>query len=184
MTTVKVFPVKDISQAEMNELFTYEESAKTGSLHWKKVNKSSTAKVGSRAGCLKADKYWYVKVNNITYKLHRVIYTMLKGPIPAGKQINHIDENPSNNKIENLKPEWPIDNSNHGTRNARVAAALSIPIYCHETSTTYPSTKQAARDLKLDAGNICAVLKGKYKQTGNFTFSYVTTNNTTNTTTD
>lgn len=37
----------------------------------------------------------------------------------------------------------------------------------------YPGVNAAARQLGLSAGNITMVLKGKYKQTGGLTFSYV-----------
>jgi len=172
------FPVKDIDQALMNELFTYAETAKTGRLFWK-VNRGGTAKAGTRAGGLGDEGYRLVKVNNILYKEHRAIYTMLKGEIPEGKVINHLDENKSNNRIDNLEAVWPIDNTNWGTRNARSAAANSKPIFCHENGVKYPSSKEAAEKLNLDATNISKVLNNKRKRTKGKTFSFVTTPTTT-----
>jgi len=183
MTTVRKgiarAPVKAIDQALMLSLFTYAETTESGEIFWK-ANRTSNARAGDRAGYLGGDKYWRVKVNGVKYKLHRVIYTMIKGPIAEGKVINHLDENKSNNKIENLEAVTPADNNNWGTRNARV----SKPIYCHETGVTYPSINQAARELNLHATNISSVLNGRQKYTGNnLTFSYYVTT-ATNTATD
>jgi len=166
MTTVRVpFPVKDIDQALMNETFTYD--ATTGWLFWKKVSRGNGSKVGSRAGCLGADKYWNVMVNGVGYGEHRVIWTMANGEIPEGKVINHKDWNRSNNKLDNLEVVWPHENVAHGT--------LPKPIYCHETFTVYPSIKQAAKELGVHATSICHVLNNRRKSTGGKTFSYVTT---------
>lgn len=34
---------------------------------------------------------------------HRVVWEAAHGPIPAGHHVHHIDENPANNAIENLR---------------------------------------------------------------------------------
>lgn len=66
-----------------------------------------------------------------TYLLHRLIYEAFIGPIPEGKQINHIDEDRTNNKIlfdeegnisyTNLELVTPMENCNYGTRNKRIS---------------------------------------------------------------
>jgi len=37
------------------------------------------------------------------YYVHRLVYQMFKGDIPYGMQVNHIDENRTNNNIDNLE---------------------------------------------------------------------------------
>ncbi len=47
--------------------------------------------------------YWRVGINGKMYLIHRVIYEMLHGKIPEGKQVDHIDGDPSNNSPSNLR---------------------------------------------------------------------------------
>jgi len=46
---------------------------------------------------------WQVCLNYKTYLVHRVIFTMLKTEIPKGSVVNHIDNDPFNNRLENLE---------------------------------------------------------------------------------
>ena len=51
--------------------------------------------------------------------VHRVIWEWLKGPIPVGVQINHIDLNKQNNRISNLELLSGSGNIRHSYRNGR-----------------------------------------------------------------
>lgn len=46
---------------------------------------------------------WKCEINGISLFIHRVIYTICIGKIPDGMVINHIDNNPLNNKLSNLE---------------------------------------------------------------------------------
>jgi hypothetical protein len=79
-------------------LFDY----KDGELFWKnKTSPFSNIKIGQKAGCF--DKYGYIVIylNKKQYGAHRLIFMMHYGYIP--QQIDHSDNNPSNNCIENLR---------------------------------------------------------------------------------
>jgi hypothetical protein len=83
-----------ITQELALEHFEY----KDGNLYWKKHRK--TTMIGTLAGC-ESRKYWYVELKGKKYMLHRVVFLMFYGKL--SQVIDHIDGNPSNNKIENLR---------------------------------------------------------------------------------
>lgn len=87
-----------VTQKEIVEAFEYRDG-----LIYNIGNRGSRAKAGNRAGALYPCGYRYIKINGKTIKEHRLIYTMFHGEIPAGYQIDHIDGNSLNNKIENLR---------------------------------------------------------------------------------
>lgn len=60
------------------------------------------------------------------YQVHRLV-AMTYIPNPEGlSDVNHIDENKSNNCVGNLQWMSRKQNCNHGNRNAKIAAAAKI----------------------------------------------------------
>lgn len=57
--------------------------------------------------------------------LARCIWESFNGPIPEGMQVNHIDEDPTNNRLDNLNLMTPKENTNWGTCIARRAKTTS-----------------------------------------------------------
>ena len=47
--------------------------------------------------------YLQCEVKGRAYMVHRIIYEMFNDPIPEGFQIDHIDRDPLNNRVENLR---------------------------------------------------------------------------------
>ena len=88
-------------------LFDYQ----NGKLFWK-VSKG-TAKAGDKAHS-NGNGYKAIKVNQKVYLEHRLIWLWHHGYIPI--ELDHIDGNPSNNKIENLRLATHSENM----RNTRI----------------------------------------------------------------
>ena len=57
---------------------------------------------GKEAGDVKSNGYKYVGLNGKRYLVHHIVYAMHHGEWPS-EQIDHIDGNRINNKIENLR---------------------------------------------------------------------------------
>ena len=88
----------------INELFEY----KNGFL-FRKIARGKKFKENTQAGRLHPNGYRYVNINKKNYLEHRIIFLMLNGYLP--KEIDHIDGNPNNNKIENLREANHSQNS-------------------------------------------------------------------------
>ena len=58
------------------------------------------------------------------FRINRLVYSTFVEEIPEGLQVNHIDENKENNRVDNLNLMTPKQNNNWATVNARRAAAL------------------------------------------------------------
>ena len=86
-----------ITQELVKKYFNY----KDGELIWSKTT-SRLAIAGSQAGTIDNKGYISIGINNKEYLLHRLIFMYHKGYFPS--YVDHIDNNPLNNKIENLRP--------------------------------------------------------------------------------
>jgi len=85
-----------ITQEQVLKLFEY----KDGNLYWK-VSNSPIVKVNSLAGTINGQGRKQIGINYKIYAIHRIIFMMFHGYMP--KEIDHIDGNPLNNAIENLR---------------------------------------------------------------------------------
>jgi len=91
-----------ITQDLLTDLLEYSE----GKLIYRKPRRLRLA--GDEAGWLDKSGYRYVKINRISYRSHRLIFLMHHGFVTA--EIDHIDGDCTNNRIENLQPISHRDN--------------------------------------------------------------------------
>ena len=91
-------------------------------------------------------------------------------------EINHKDENKTNNCINNL--EWCNRRYNliYGDRIEKAIKSRyghGLKIYCPELDRVFDSQTAAAEELNLWKGSINKVCKGKQKTTGKYHFEFV-----------
>lgn len=80
------------------EHFEYDD----GILYWKKPT-NRTIKAGSRAGTYRRNGYFMVWCRRKIHLVHRLIWMIHNGDIPAGMLVDHKNQNTSDNRIENLR---------------------------------------------------------------------------------
>lgn len=91
----------------------------------------------------------YYRIGNAF--LHRIVYELLKGEIPEGYVVDHIDTNVRNNHIDNLRACTPTENNNNPLTVIKRIAKLKGRKMSDET-------KQKISELKL--GNTNRLGKG------------------------
>jgi hypothetical protein len=102
-------PTKPLpSQEILRHLFDYDHS--TGNLLWKNPALRSAPKPGSIAGTILNHGYRQIKIQKQVYLAHRLVWTWVYGEDPGEYQIDHIDRNKLNNRIENLRKVTHLGN--------------------------------------------------------------------------
>lgn len=132
-----------VTQELVHTLFWYDAGA--GTLVWK-ISRA-TAKAGEVAGYIKKCGYRYIRVLGKDYLAHRLVWLYVNGAWPS-KELDHIDRDRANNKIENLREAEHRDNM----RNTKLPASGYRGVY-------FKNGKYAA-EIGTDCGQITL---GRYK---------------------
>ena len=107
MKTIKPLP----SIEELRKLLYYEPD--TGLFRWN-VDRRGKAKAGRVAGSLNPTGYIFILINGRSFCAHRLAWAFYHNRDPGKMEIDHIDQNKSNNKIINLR----LANSGQNNANA------------------------------------------------------------------
>lgn len=124
-------------------------------------------------GYLKVNLYKNGKVK--TVGVHRLVAEAFIPNWFGEPEVNHRDENPKNNHIDNL--EWCDRkyNNNYGTHNERIAEKLSKPVIqfskTGEFVREWPSIREAGRN-NFNTGNIVSCCNGKLKHHKGYIWKY------------
>lgn len=159
-----------MKQAFLQELFTYE----NGALIWKPRPQSAFRSyaafcmwnkryAGRIAGCRNGRGYWRIAINKRTYFAHRLIWLYHYGYMP--ETIDHINNNPSDNRLENLRAatitenRWNSRRLKDTTTNAKGVYKRSDKSYEAHICTNYKRVYLGRFVCKSDA--IAAVVAAR-----------------------
>ena len=95
----------DVTQEELKKKLIY--YPEEGYFIW--------SKLGNVAGWTRKDGYSFIRLNNKLYRTHRLAWLYMYGSFPKN-EIDHIDGNPNNNRINNLR----LSNSTQNKCNTRL----------------------------------------------------------------
>ena len=139
-----------MSQDFVKYLFDY----KDGNLYWSVIINGQFQK-GDLAGYLRKDGYRNIQIDGKSYLAHRLIFLYHHGYLP--EFLDHIDGNPRNNNISNLREATSQENSRnqkkHKSRNGK------------STSSDFKGVSWRELAKKWQA---YIMINGKYKHLGMF----------------
>lgn len=106
--------------------------------------------------------------------IHRLVYEAFVGFITDGLQIDHVSNNKTDNRLQNLQLLTRSENNKKKfADNPMLRYVKATKIKCIETNQIFSSQSEASKKMNLRNQSINRVLKGKRKHTGGYSFEYV-----------
>jgi hypothetical protein len=118
-----------ITQKHLKSLLTYD--PETGEFRWR-IRRSNRAPKGSLAGCSDRHRYIVIRIDGTLHKAHRLAWLYVHGALPT-KNIDHINQNPSDNRICNLREADQHEN-NQNRRLQRNSSSGATGVSLHKAS--------------------------------------------------
>ena len=131
----KHIPLPPLEQ--LNELFEIVPIAESqfgiqSGLVWK-VNRGTRGRAGNAAGYLRPNSKskgrfdWKLKINKREYFMSRIVFYMASGIDPGELQVDHLDQNPLNNNVKNLRlGDDSLQGHNKGTKSNNTSGANGV----------------------------------------------------------
>ena len=106
---------------------------------------------------------------------HRVNRLVAEAFIPNPHnypQVNHKDENPLNNRVDNLEWCTALYNTNYGTALVRKAMKRGTKVRCIETGEIYYSIGKAAKEIGSYPANVWKCCRGERETANGLHFEF------------
>ncbi len=113
--------VRAIAPEDVGAFFIYD--PEEGVLRWR-VQTSSRALAGTRAGTTDVRGYIQVQLRGVRYMAHRLVWALTYGVWPNG-EIDHKNGRPSDNRLSNLRDVSPSENKQN-SRQAHADSATGL----------------------------------------------------------
>ena len=117
-----------ISSEILLRLFEY----KDGDLIWR-VNTGKKNKIGFIAGCEKGNGYISIGIFGRKYLAHRIVWIMHNGDIPPNMEVDHINHNRADNRIENLRLVTRLENNMNKSVQINNSSGVTGVTFCKQT---------------------------------------------------
>ena len=108
------------------------------------------------------------------FKVHRLVMIAFVGYVEGKDQVNHIDGDKSNNRLDNLEWCTQSDNMKHAYDNGLAKSKKKVrAIRCIETGEIYKNAADASRQLGYDRSGILRTAQGVYETLYGYHFKFV-----------
>jgi len=112
---------EQVTQELVRKMFEYRD----GKL-FRRITRSQRNKVGDEAGTLEKSGYKRFSIDGKHYRVHRIVWLYHYGEFPDG-QIDHINHDRTDNRIENLEMKSNLANArNQRVRKNNTSGALGV----------------------------------------------------------
>ena len=105
--------------------------------------------------------YWYVNLmrDGVAFQnsVHRIVYNAFKGDLEDGLVVDHIDNNPKNNHIDNLQAITSRDNSRKDGNKINLNQAIEIKA----RRMAGESGRMLSREYNLSEQAVCDIYKDR-----------------------
>jgi len=132
--------------------------------------------------------YWAVTVGNHSAYVHQLVYNLFVGQVPAGMEIDHINADPDDNRVENLQAVTKSGNMRNPITRKRNLFQLSgarekansarrrrVAAFSDDGFMVclYASVTEASESTGASRSDIMRVARGKRKHAGGYSWKYM-----------